>query len=208
MEQWDQSQCEERYIQGAEISLEALHRLSGVPFSTLRRWSSKGQWVRKRGDYQSRLSQETREKTIQKTSDRLSDELSELAIEHLNAYKLCRKIATIKGAWMLEQLEQSLSPLQPHPEVSESESSELAEKQAESAIAKLDIMSLNVLNLVIDRSVRGERLSTGMDFENINKAISTIEQAGLKVSVKDNETLAELVVGQTRQEYPSLVGAS
>lgn len=154
MEPWNREKCEQDYIQGSDGNLKRLSKLSSVPMGTLKKWSTKFGWVRQRKEYQEKLATETREKTIQKTSDRLSNELSELAVEHLDSYRICRQIALHKAKWALRQLEKEFSASSTtHPESLEAEFLDVAQADA---IAALDPAILNLLSLVIDRSVKGE----------------------------------------------------
>lgn len=194
MEHWTQQDCEKRYVEGEEITLKELADLSKVPLSTLKKWSAKGHWQTVRSNFQKQLTQQTREKTIEKTSDRLSDELSELTLEHIEAYRICRLIACIRGKHVLKKLEAAFPDSD--EESDDPVAAEFAEVRKTEALQTIDVSVLNFLSLVIDRSVRGERLAAGLDYEHLNKAMATIEQAGLQVVVKDNSLLTKLVAGR------------
>ncbi|MBD2019300.1 hypothetical protein H6F43_03770 [Leptolyngbya sp. FACHB-36] len=198
MEHWTQQDCEKRYVEGEEITLKELVDLSKVPLSTLKKWCAKGNWKTARSNFQRQLTQQTREKTIEKTSDRLSDELSELTLEHIEAYRICRLIASIKGKHALKKLEAAFPASD--EESDDPIAAEFAETRKSEALKAIDVSVLNFLSLVIDRSVRGERLAAGLDYENLNKAMATIEQAGMQAVVKDNALLTKLVTAQARQE--------
>lgn len=60
-------------------------------------------------------------------------------------------------------------------------------------ISALDVAALNLLHLIVDRAIKGERL----DYEGINKAVETIERVGLQVVVKDDTPLTRLLLGES-----------
>lgn len=197
MARWSREECEKRYIEGDLITLKGLAEISGVPYDTLRKWANKDDWREQRDRYQVELTSQTRQKTIEKVSDRVSDELSARSLEQLEAYTLCRRIGVLKAQFILKALEQRLAA---HPEVSADEAKQEEQRQQATAVSKVDVAMLNFLTLAIDRAVRGERMVAGQEHELLNHAIATIERTGLKVSVPDDQILAQLIVGQARSE--------
>lgn len=212
---WTQAQCEQRYVEGPKISISKLSEWSEVPIGTLNRWSTQEQWKQRRTNYQERLTEQTREKTVAKVSDAISDELSQLTLEHLEAYRICRQIATIKASFVLKKLKKAAQDLEqipsavPHPEVPDNLAVEFREAVRDAEMAHslygLDMAMLNALSLVIDRSVRGERMAASLEYEDINRAIAAVERTGLRVVIPDHATLKKLYPGQTQQtELPQL----
>ncbi|WNZ45225.1 hypothetical protein Q2T42_25900 [Leptolyngbya boryana CZ1] len=186
MQRWSQQECEDWFVQARKPDLNELSRLSQVPFSTLKRWRSSGEWVRKRSDFQDRVASETREKTIEKKADRMSDLHAQLEAEHLESYGLIRHLAMIR----IRQLREKALIQKLEAELSESEMKALA----------VSLDELNTCSMIIDRCVKGERLVAGAEYSDLNKAISSIERTGLKVVAPNAETLSGIGIFGVKKE--------
>lgn len=195
---WSKSECLLRYISGDRITLKALSELSGVPESTLKKWSagSNGEapWYQQRQEFFASVESKARDKSAATLSDVLADQMNEMAIAHFETYKMCREVATLKLRFILEHLQQAHKPIQ-HPELSESEKANMEDQMKAASLEKLNLSALNILSIVVDRAIRGERMSLGMEYDDINKAIAAVERTGLQVIIPDDATLAKLVGG-------------
>lgn len=187
LKKWNRKECEDRYIQGAAISLEALAKLSKVGSSTLKRWSSAGDWPRLRREYQDGLAVNGRAKASEKITEDVAELLSGLSQQHLEAYQIIRQIAMAKARRVLEVLSKDLTLAQIHQEI-ESDAS-LSDEIREKAMKQLDSGEINTLCRTIDLCVRGERLVAGLEYENINAAIAACEKVGFEVKMPAGTSL-------------------
>jgi hypothetical protein len=182
---WDKAQCERRYVEGDRIILEALASLSGVPISTIKRWSAAGGWEQQRAIYQDTLQGDIRVKT----GEELSGLLSQLSHEHMEAYQTVRRIVTAKAQRLLEILSKDLTLAQLHQEISSDPS--LPEEMRDRAMKQFDSAEIGAMARTIDICIRGERLVAGLDYESVNAAIAACEKAGLEVKVPVGAILAQ-----------------
>jgi hypothetical protein len=176
---WTREQCRRRYVEGGDnIGLRAIAGISGQPRGTLERWSSKENWVERRGQYQGRLAVATQQKTIEKASDKLSDQLSEIAIANYERHKLFRdyaaKVAQIKA--------QQLAEIQNLP---------LAERAA--ILAKDHVgYEMNYWSQILKRSTDAIESVTGLKyFVDINAAAGRLEKEGYEIIDPNNNEQSE-----------------
>lgn len=175
---WTREQCDRRYVQGnPAVSIRALVHDSGVPKSSLEVWSKQDDWKTRRRQYQDKLRTQTEEKTIEKTSDRLSDELSDIAVEHFKAYKLYRQLSEIQASYLMRQCEQQDDP-------------DLVER----TLKALNPIAINAWSLVLDRSIKGERIALNLDKqgEDPNKIIEA-EFDVTKLTIEELQTWKQLM---------------
>ncbi|MGL4620017.1 MAG: hypothetical protein ACRCZS_13300 [Chroococcidiopsis sp.] len=179
---WVLEQCRDRYVRGLTISIAALSVESGVVKRTLERWSKREDWVEQRRQYQALMSASTDQKSIEKTSEKLSDEISLLATEHFKAHKSVRRLAEIYLNFTTTRIEQKLENVKSNPEYLEAE------------LKSISPVVLNFWSLILDRSVKGERVAIGMDYEDVNKAIATLTSLGYVITdptAQQNATLTQ-----------------
>lgn len=175
---WKIEQCRDRYVRGLTISIAALSAESGVVKRTLERWSKREDWVEQRRQYQASMSAITDQKSIEKTSEKLSDELSDISKEHFKAHKSVRRLTEIYLNFLTDKIERSLD----NPEYLEAE------------LLKISPIVLNFWSLILDRSIKAERVAVGMDYEDINKAIATLTSLGYVITdptAQQNATLTQ-----------------
>jgi hypothetical protein len=185
-QQWSKDECRDRYVRGAKIGLRELSNLSGRALSVLAAWSREDGWTSQREQYQNTLRTQTDQQAIAKTADKLSDQLSEMAIEHYKSYRGGRRIAD----FLLQRMTAKIEALESsHPEMREPEA---VRESLQSLIKDSHPAVLNLLTQIIDRCVKGERMVTGAEYEDMNKAIAAVERAGFEVRVPPNMTLLDV----------------
>jgi len=167
---WTRDQARQRYLHGAKIGLRTLAEDSGVAKGTLERWAKSESWVEQRGRIQDETQTKTDEKIIEKTSDKISDQLSDLAVEHFNAHKSVRKLAQIYLDHMTQQCQRH-----EHPEA------------MEEFVKQLNPLTINFWSLVLDRSIKGERVATGMQYEDVTAAYKYLTALGYEISDPSTE---------------------
>jgi hypothetical protein len=220
---WGRDQCRDRYVRGSEISYPQLSKASGVPQGTINRWAkgnSGKSWKVQRQEFLLREQSETDQKTITSRSDlkgaiasahetaqaeaieELNITLKDLTKEHFESYREVRNTAAFmlsNYSRMVRELtdpDLDLSAL--HPDIA----LEVQKKRLEYMVDPAKFMktiSLNALTAIaqiIDLCVRGERVSTGAEYEDINKAIRLIKRCGLEVNVPKDADLIKLSTGQ------------
>jgi hypothetical protein len=168
---WTKEQCRDRYIRGTRISVPELVELSGCAEGSIRRWASKdpdGTWKEQRDLYLAQQRSQTDLKAIAKTSEKLADEISDIVASHFRGYRVLREISMTRLDFINDCLK--------HPET------------AGEQMASLNPLNINYWSLVFDRSVRGERVALGLEYEDLNKAIAAVERAGFEVRVPPNMT--------------------
>jgi len=189
---WSKEQCELRYVEGEKITIDQLSLLSDRPTPTLRRWAKADSWRIHRTAFHADVARQTREKTVEKLSDELSDVLSVTSSEHLESYRVCRQLAMMRGRFLMKQIEPAFraGSLSENPDADPLAAEALAAIQLD-AIQKLNPAELNLVSLIVDRCVRGERMVAGLEYESVNAAIAACEKAGLEVKVPPDAVLAQ-----------------
>uniref|UniRef100_B8HN10 Uncharacterized protein n=1 Tax=Cyanothece sp. (strain PCC 7425 / ATCC 29141) TaxID=395961 RepID=B8HN10_CYAP4 len=178
--QWSREECRNRYVRGEKISLRELSRLSSRALGLLGRWCKEDGWTEQREQYQTEQRSEIDKKTIERTSSKISEFLSELSLEHAQAYRTPRRIAE----FILRQVESKIEALEStHPEMQDPDA---LRESLKALIQDSHPATLNLLSQVIDRCVRGERMVSGAEYDDINKAIERIERTGLEVYLPDD----------------------
>jgi hypothetical protein len=195
MSQWSKEECERRFIQGEKITLPALSKASTVKLSTLKTWSTKGQWIAKRETFRAELAVATHEKTI----DALSTKLADLEITHATAYATIRDCAMAKVNALKVRIDLVAKQAKLMPGIATESLGDEAvqsERQAQAtaqgdAIRDSDVLDLQALTNVVDKCIRGERMVLGAEYEDLNKAVAAIVRAGLEVKVPDDRVVAK-----------------
>ncbi len=179
---WSIEQCRGHYVHyEGRIDYKILAEHSGVPVGTLKRWSTKdpdGGWAVQRERHKTNLRPEIDRKVIEKTSEIIGNELAELAAEHFKLHKSARQVAALYFNMKAKILSQA-----------QFEGLDALVKEFEKTNSK----DLNNFSLVLDRHTKGERIATGLEYEDINKAIAAVNRAGYEVSEggSDDEEKAE-----------------
>ncbi len=151
-------------MQGDRIGLRQLETDSGQSKRTLEVWSRQDSWVDRRSQFQDRLRVKTEEKTIEKTSELLSDEFSGLAVEHFKAHNKFRRLVELVNDCRIQQIESATDP-----------------EELRAVVEKLNPIALNFWSLILDRHIKGERVATSMEYQDLDKAIAEVIKAGYKV---------------------------
>jgi hypothetical protein len=162
---WSKEECRDRYVRGEKIGQRELSKQSGRHETVIARWCSQEKWVQQRQQYVSRLQVETESKTIQKTSDRLSDELAKLNEEHIKGSELFRKMAQQFAGIMAAEIQNSSN-----------------EKRFEKLTDKEFSLAIQRYSTIFATAVQLQRQATGMQYLDLDKAVSEVIKAGYDVS--------------------------
>lgn len=176
--EWTREACRDRYVRGEKISFRGLFRLTGRTQGTLLNWAKEdpeGHWNEQRERYQSAARAEIDRKTLEKTSEKVSDVLSDLAAEHYRLHKAARQVAALYFNTKSRLLA-----------MAQAEGMESLVEQ----LSKLNGKDLNNFSLVLDRHLKGERIATGLEYEDLNKAIAAVTRAGYNVQETESDDTA------------------
>jgi hypothetical protein len=216
---WSSDQCRDRYVRGSEISYPQLSQSSGVPQGTINRWAkgdSGKSWKVQRQEFLLQERSETDQKAIINRAvskgaiasahetaqaemiEELKITLKDLGKQHFESYAKVNRVAE----FMLDQYDQMVQELtgaipidaKLHPEQIEALKKKRFEYQMnpEKFIKAINLNALGAIANIIHLCVQGQRVSTGMEYEDINKAIRLIKRCGLEVNVPDNSDLVKL----------------
>jgi hypothetical protein len=94
-EKWDKDECRIRYVQGDRIGLEALANLSGLPFGTLKRWSSQkpNTWLQQRRAFEEKTIRLAERKSMDRVSDAIATNNEAIITQHLGVAKNLRELS-------------------------------------------------------------------------------------------------------------------
>ena len=136
----------------------------GVNAKTIERWLKIPEFKEAIANLQSK----TLTKMVAKTSDKMSDDLSEIRVEHFEALKHFRILASTLGEALTHELKLAESK---------------GDEAYQDALGKIrgQANNLNIWNQILDRSIKLERTILGMDYEDVSVAISFLERLGYEV---------------------------
>lgn len=175
---WNKEKCRKEYVNDPHLSLKRLAEMSGWSRATLSHWSEldpDGTWAEQRRSHLSKIRSEIDKKTIEKTSEIASDALAELIEEHYRNHRLAKQIAVV----VLQVMSKKLAIAQRSGDL-------------DLVAGSINPIELNHWSSILDRHIKGERLSKGLDYLDINRAIDTVIKAGFEVidptdTAKDEE---------------------
>lgn len=165
---WTQEQCQQRYVQGSRIGLRALAAEGDRSKKTVEDWCAAGKWVQERDRFQQNLQREIEQQTREKLAAELGEEYQQLNTEHFSSFKASRQLAALyfkMSARRLAYLQKIGS-----------------ESELTAALENLSPVNANFWSLILDRAVRGERVASGLEYHDLNKAIDLLRQHGYEIS--------------------------
>lgn len=186
---WSREECRDRYVRGPRIGLRALAELSGVPFQTLGVWSRQDAWPEQRRQFQDSV------KTLsdKKVREQIASQAVKLSVEHLSSYSRVRRIADC----LLRQIESKVIRLESsHPELADPE---IVKEQLKELMEVSNIGNINLLSLVLDRAIQGERNISGAEYEDLQKAANALKRRGFQITVAEGTELIRIPGGQEVQ---------
>lgn len=173
---WRRTTCAKRYIEGEQISIRELVKLSGRSLSTLTRWATEDKWKESRDQFQAGLKEATYAKAVEKASEKLSDELSDISIANYESHKEMRD-------YVLDIIKRRRSHLEEIKHLDFNEwSREVKTKHAPA--------DLNHLSITLSRATDGISAALGLPYHvNVNTAYKKLESEGYMVVNPDEEEL-------------------
>lgn len=176
---WTIEQCRDRYVMGVRIGLRSLAEFSGVSYETIR-YSSRNQgWV----DQRSKFNGDKYEKTIDIVSSQIAKRTAEIFNDHYSAelevFEVGKNIVALAKLYT-RSIRDRFEALQNAPTDDEKQSKGNAyELQALTA-------SLNLAQSTIEGAINGQRKALGLDYSDINYAVSSVRRSGLEVVDKND----------------------
>lgn len=162
---WSKEECRDRYVREEKIGQRELSKLSGRAPTVIARWCKNEEWVQQREQYVSRLRAETEDKVIEATSDRLADELVKMNEEHIRGAELFRKMSQQFAGILATEIQQ----------ISQSD-------RSKTIINKEFSLALQRYSGIFATAVQLQRQATGMQYLDLDKAVSEVIKAGYDVS--------------------------
>jgi hypothetical protein len=165
---WRKTTCEKRYIEGEQISMRELAKLSGRNLSTLTRWAVQEKWKERRDQFKAGLKEATYAKAVEKASEKLSDELSDISIANYESHKEMRD-------YVLDIVKRRRSHLE---EIKHLEFGEWTREIK----SKHSPVEINHLSIALSRATDGISAAIGLPYHvNINTAYKKLESEGYMV---------------------------
>lgn len=162
---WSREQCRTRYVQGEKIGIRTLSKLANRSHGTVGTWSSEDNWTGERERYHNELRTKTEEKVIEATSDRLADELVKMNEEHIRGAELFRKMSQQFAGILATEIQQ----------INQSD-------RSKTIINKEFSLALQRYSGIFATAVQLQRQATGMQYLDLDKAVSEVIKAGYDVS--------------------------
>jgi hypothetical protein len=195
---WTIEQCRDRYVMGMRISLRALSKVSGVSAETISKASSRDRWTDQRAEFRATVNI----KTFDIVSAQIAGKTAEILTAHyereldlFNYISRAAKLAdkyTDQGITRLEEFEELKSELGGEELDKEEELNAYNPYRLQALMA-----SLNLAQTALSSAIDGQRKALGLDYADINYAVSSVRRAGLEVVEKHEfELFKQYLVAQ------------
>lgn len=154
---WSKEECRLRYVQGERIGLKALAIESGVPFGSLKRWSSSEKpetWPQMRKQYDAEVRLLTHQKSVELVSDAIATSNEAIIAEHLEMLAILREIVSMflkVVQFKLKEIEDSTEP------------SVVNDRQLDFLISIAGRCPLTVYSNALHLAIQGERQALHLD---------------------------------------------
>lgn len=164
---------------GDRIGLRPLASLSGVPHSTLANNCAADNWTIKRSEFNG----ETNKKTIDIVSSQIAKRTAAIFNDHYSAelevFEVGKNIVALAKLYT-RSIRDRFEALQNAPPDDE--------KQFKGNAYELQALtaSLNLAQSTIEGAINGQRKALGLDYSDINYAVSSVRRSGLEVVDKND----------------------
>lgn len=202
---WTIIQCRDRYVMGTRIGLRALSKISEVPYPTIANASSTDKWTLQREKFRATVD----DKTIDVVSAQIAGRTAEIFKEH---YEL--EVAVFQGSRVaidmvmlqMQSVIEKFKQMKDDPPI-EDEDDRGSSKRAYEMQALTS--SLKSAQETIEGAINGQRKALGLDYSDINYAISSVRRAGLEVVEKNEfELFKQYLIAQASTQNPEVSGTA
>jgi hypothetical protein len=179
---WTIDQCRDRYVMGDRLGVRLLSELSGVPYSTLSKAAAAGDWLGQRTKFRASVDVQT----FDIISAQIAGETAEMLKVHCGAetdvFEVARQMIGLVRfhAKEIKQQFEDAANADPCDDGGGSEKPKTSVYQLQALCA-----ALNLAQSTLDGSINGQRKAMGLDYADINYAVSSVRRAGLEVVEKD-----------------------
>lgn len=202
---WTIDQCRDRYVMGTRIGLRLLSQLSGVPFSTIAVASRDSQWGNQRNQFRSK----TDGKTIDIVSSQIAGQTAKIFQDHyaaeLEVFEVGKNIVSLAKLYtqsIRDRFQQLIENTPDDAEVGDQPKGNAYELQALTS-------SLKSAQDTIEGAINGQRRALGLDYSDINYAVSSVRRAGLEVVEKDEfELFKQYLTAQASTQNSEVSGTA
>ena len=165
---------------GGRLGLRSLAEIAGMPYYMIAQASSKDKWANQRSEFRKTID----DKTIDIVSSQIAKRTAEIFNEHYSAelevFEVGKNIVALAKIYTqsirdrFEELENS------------STSNDDDDKKPKANAYELQALtaSLNLAQSTIEGAINGQRKALGLDYADINYAVSSVRRSGLEVVEK------------------------
>ena len=161
---------------GHRISLPSLAELSGIPHPTIGKVSSTDKWTKQRSEFRKTID----DKTIDIISSQIAKRTAEIFNEHYSAelevFEVGKNIVALAKIYT-QSIRDRFEELQNAPTSDDDDKKTKANAYELQALAA----SLNLAQSTIEGAINGQRKALGLDYADINYAVSSVRRSGLEV---------------------------
>ena len=176
---WSMSQCRDRYVMGPRIGLRSLAEISGVPFDTIADSSRNQGWVTQREKFKGESNKKTGDLVSSQIAKRTAAIFNDHYSAELEVFEVGKNIVALAKIYT-QSIRDRFEALQNAPSDDDKQSRGNAyELQALTA-------SLNLAQSTIEGAINGQRKALGLDYSDINYAVSSVRRSGLEVVDKND----------------------
>lgn len=165
---WSREACFKRYVEGRNITMIQLSKMSGRALGTIGRWAAQDNWKGARFYFQKKLDQDVKEKTLDKATEQLADSLSDISLANYKAHRemrdyvvsiIERKVKHLREIEYLDYLDWEREIKKHHSSI-----------------------ELNNLSMILARSTESISDAVGLPYHiNVNAAYRKLEAEGYMV---------------------------
>ncbi len=202
---WTIEQCHDRYVMGTRIGLRELSKVSGVPFSIVANVSRESKWANQREEFTTKASH----KTIDIVSSQIAEQSAEILKNHyaaeLEVFEVGKDLVALAKLYAKSIRDRFQELIENTPDSAEDGEHPKGNAYELQALTS----SLKSAQDTIEGAINGQRKALGLDYSDINYAVSSVRRAGLEVVEKNEfELFKQYLVAQASTQNTEISGTA
>lgn len=181
---WTIDQCRDRYVMGDRISLRSLSEISQTSYKVIANASVKDEWTNRRSKFRATVD----EKTIDIISSQIAGKTAEILGSHydreLDMFNYISRGAKLADR-ITDRINAQIEELENIADGDDRDNEKDAIVYSPYRLQAL-MASLNLAQASLCGAIDGQRKALGLDYSDINYAVSSVRRSGLEVVDKND----------------------